>query len=143
MADYYLWIKAAHIVFVIFWCAGLLMMPRFFVYHTQAELGSTEDKAWISREARLQRIITNPAMILSWIFGLLLVHLSGVLAEPWFWVKAAAIVILTVLQMMTMGWRRKFAAGVREKPEKFYRAINEVPSIVIVVIVVMVVVRPF
>jgi len=143
MAEYYLWIKAAHIIFVIFWCAGLLMMPRFFVYHTQTELGSTEDKAWRNRERRLQSIITNPAMILSWFFGLMLMHLTGILMEPWFLVKVLGLVTLTSLHVMMIGWRRKFSTGVREKPEKFYRVVNEVPSIVIILIVIMVVVRPF
>ena len=143
MADYYLWIKAAHIIFVIFWCAGLLMMPRFFVYHSQSEVNSAEDKAWRDRELRLQRIITNPAMVLSWLFGVLLMFLTGALFEPWFWVKVVGIITLTTLQMMTMGWRRRFAAGHRERPESFYRKVNEIPSLVIIVIVIMVIVRPF
>ena len=143
LADYYLWIKALHIIFVIFWCAGLLMMPRFFAYHVQYDIGSSEDSKWQEREARLLRIIMNPALIIAWILGLLLAYQTEVYIEPWFLVKLSMLGVLTALHMVFAVWRKKLGRGERPHSEKFYRIINELPSVSIIIIVIMVIVRPF
>lgn len=143
LENYYLWIKAFHIIFVIFWCAGLLMMPRFFAYHVQCDIGSDEDVKWQDRENRLLRIIMNPAMIMAWILGLLLAYHLKVFFEPWFLVKLFMVATLTTLHMLFAIWCKKLATGERRHTEKFYRAINELPSIAIIIIVIMVIVRPF
>lgn len=140
---YYLWLKAAHIIFVIFWCAGLLMLPRFFAYHVTSKVGSKEDKEWQKREARLLRIIMNPSLILVWFFGVLLVLEMGVLFEGWFLAKAAVVLFLTIFHMVMARWRKDFVAGLRNKEEKFYRVINEIPSLCIILIVLLVVLKPF
>lgn len=143
LADYYLWIKAFHIIFVIFWCAGLLMMPRFFAYHVQYKIGSDEDIKWQERENRLLRIIMNPALIIAWILGLILAYQVEVHMESWFMVKLFVVAVLTALHMLFAIWRKKLASGERPHSEKFYRIINELPSISIIIVVIMVIVRPF
>ena len=143
LENYYLWMKAAHIIFVIFWCAGLLMMPRFFAYHVQCDAGSDEEIKWQDRENRLLRIIMNPAMIAAWILGLMLAYHTEVLYEPWFLVKLFMVAALTALHMLFAIWRKKLAKGERPHTEKFYRTINELPSLAIIIIVIMVIVRPF
>jgi len=139
----YLWIKAFHIIFVVFWCAGLLMMPRFFVYHIQCEKGSAEEIKWQEREQRLLRIIMNPALIFAWVLGLILAYQTGVYKELWFVVKFSLVGLLTAVHMLFAIWRKKIASGQRPHSEKFYRLINELPSIAIIIIVIMVIVRPF
>lgn len=119
------------------------MMPRFFVYHVQCEIGSDEEIKWQDRENRLLRIIMNPAMIAAWILGLLLAYQVDVFFESWFLVKVFMIVILTALHMFCSVWRKKLALGERPHSEKFYRMINELPSLAIIIIIIMVIVRPF
>jgi len=139
----YLWVKAFHIIFVIFWMAGMFMLPRFFAYHVQYAVGSDEDAKWIEREHRLMRIIINPAMGLTWIFGLLLVFNIGFAAGGWLHVKLLLVVLLSGVHGMFSKWRKRLAAGERHKSESFYRKINELPAIFIILIVIMVIVRPF
>jgi|FLOH01.1.fsa_nt_gi protoporphyrinogen IX oxidase len=143
LTDYYLWIKAFHIIFVIFWCAGLLMMPRFFAYHMQCEIESAEDVKWQDRENRLLHIIMNPALIIVWLLGFILLYQVKVYMEQWFLVKLLFVAILTTLHMLFAIWRKKIALGQRPHSEKFYRLINEFPSLLIIIIVIMVIVKPF
>lgn len=143
MEDYYLWLKAFHIIFVIFWCAGLLMMPRYFAYHCQYPVGSDEDKEWQKREASLLRIIMTPSLVFVWVLGLVLLQIVGVDQEVWFLLKFAIILILTILHMFFFRWRRKMAAGERPHSEKFFRIINELPAMLIIIIVLLVILRPF
>lgn len=149
LGDYYLWIRAIHIIAVISWMAGLLYLPRLFVYHTRVVPGGEQDQLFQLMERRLLRIIMNPAMILSWVFGLLLIILAESAADGagqtalWLYVKLAAVVLLTALHMMMARWRRQFAEGKNSRSEKFYRVANEAPTLLMILIVIMVVVRPF
>lgn len=136
------WIEALHIVSVIFWMAGMLMLPRFFAYHCEAAPGSQEDRNWIERERRLLRVIMNPAMIATWIFGLSLATMLRF--EPgWLHLKLVLVFGLTFLHHLLARWRKAFARGENRRSGKFYRMINEVPSLAIVGIVFLVVLKPF
>lgn len=144
LSEYYAWIEAIHIIAVISWMAGLLYLPRLFVYHTKATPGDAQDQLFQIMERRLLRVIMNPAMIVTWVFGLLLVTLSGLADEApgWLHVKLLAVVALSVLHMVMARWRRQFAEGKNTRSEKFYRIANEAPTLLMILIVVMVVVKP-
>ncbi len=139
----YLWIKAAHVVFVIFWMAGLFMLPRFFVYHQEAAVGSAEDAAWIEREARLIRIILTPAIGITWILGLTLAWQSGAFSQGWFHAKLLFVLGLSGYHGWMRGYARKLARGQRTLSGKGLRLINEVPGLAAAVIVILVIVKPF
>jgi len=143
LGEAYLWVKAFHIIFVIFWMAAQFMMPRFFAYHMQYEVGSEEDKRWIEREARLMRIIMNPAMIIAWILGICLVLNIGLSGNGWLHFKLLLVLILSGFHGSLSKTRKQFAKGERTKSEKYYRLINEVPAIFIIAVVVLAVVKPF
>ncbi|PCJ27124.1 MAG: TIGR00701 family protein [Rickettsiales bacterium] len=144
MEDYFLWYKAIHIISVISWMAGMLYMPRLFAYHTKAETGSEMDKVFQLMELRLLRIIINPAMILTYFFGLLTAYIYGCVAlGMWFHIKMLMVLGLTIFHHFLARWRKDFAKGENKHSEKFYRIINEVPTIMMVIAVVMVVVKPF
>ncbi len=139
----YLWIKAFHIIAVISWMAGMLYLPRLFVYHTAAEPGSTQAKTFEVMEYRLLRYIMAPAMGLTWILGIALVWQGGWLTAGWLHVKLLAVVIMTILHVLLRRWTADFAAGRNTHTQKFYRIINEIPTILMIVIVIMAVVKPF
>ena len=139
----YLWVKAAHVTFVIFWMAGLFLLPRFYVYHQETAAGSPEDRAWIEREARVRSIILTPAMLLVWLLGLLLAFHLDLWGAPWFSAKLLLVVALTGYQGWLGGYGRKLAAGDRAMSGKSLRMINEIPGIAAALIVVLVIVRPF
>ncbi len=139
----YLWIKAAHIIFVIFWMAGLFMLPRFLVYHQEAVLGSSEDTAWAEREHRLIRIILNPAMIITWILGMTLAVKGGWFVAGWFNVKLLMVFALSGYHGWMSAYAKKLARGERTLSGKSLRLINEVPGLAAAVIVILVVVKPF
>ena len=139
----YAWLKAGHVIFVIFWIAGLFMLPRFYVYHQEAPPGSEEERKWIERERRLRNIIISPAMILVWLFGLALAWVTGAWSEHWFHAKFALVVALSGYHGWMVGYGRKLAAGVRPASGRALRLMNEVPGIAVVLIVVLVIVRPF
>ena len=139
----YLWVKALHILAVISWMAAFLYLPRLFVYHCQAEAGSKQSETFKVMERRLLRGIMNPSMIVAWAAGLALMVNIEAWTEGWFHVKLAALVVLTGLHMVVARWRRDFAADANRHSERFYRAVNEVPAVLMVVIVIMAVVRPF
>ena len=139
----YAWLKAGHIIFVIFWIAGLFMLPRFYVYHQEAAPGSDEEAKWIERERRLRNIIITPAMILVWVLGLALVWVTGAWSETWFQAKFALVLALSGYHGWMIGYGRKLAAGVRPVSGRALRLMNEIPGIAVVLIVVLVVVRPF
>ncbi len=143
LGTFYPWVKAFHIIFVIFWMAGLFMLPRFFVYHQESEPGSPEDKAWVEREARLLRIILNPALIAVWIAGLALAVDVGAFSMGWFWPKLLIAIGLSGYQGWMTAYARKLAAGARGLTGKQLRLINEVPGIAAIIIVILVIVRPF
>ncbi len=138
-----LWVKAAHIIFVIFWMAGMFMLPRFFVYHQESTPGSPEDIRWIERETRLRRIIINPSMIVVWVLGLSLALNIGAFSQGWFLVKLAAVVALSGYHGWMVGYAKKLAKGERPLPDRTLRLLNEVPGVAAAVIVILAVVRPF
>ena len=139
----YPWVKAAHLTFVIFWMAGLFMLPRFYVYHQESAAGSPEDRAWIDREGRLVSIILNPAMLIVWLLGLALAVNIDAFHQAWFHAKLGAVVLLSAYHGWMVGYGRKLAAGRRTVGGKALRLMNEVPGIATVVIVVLVIVKPF
>ena len=139
----YLWVKAAHVTFVIFWMAGLFLLPRFYVYHQETTVGSPEDRAWIERESRIRSIILTPAMILVWILGLLLAFHIDAWSMGWFHAKLALVIALSAYQGWLGAYGKKLATGQRPLSGKAVRMINEIPGIAAAIIVVLVIVRPF
>lgn len=143
-SQYYLIIKAFHIVFVISWMAGLLYLPRLFVYHTRAKLNSEMDLTFRTMEEKLVKIIINPAMVLSLIFGLLLININGFSnMGGWFHTKLALLFFLFGFHGVCIKWKRNFAIGKNHKSEKFFRFANEAPAILMALIVYFAVVKPF
>lgn len=143
LSTIYYWLKAGHILFVIFWMAGLFMLPRFFVYHQQSDPGSAEDSAWVDREQRLLKIILAPSIIVVWVLGFALALATGVYTEGWFHAKLLLVLILSGYHGWMAGYARKLSRGERVLSEKSLRLLNEVPGIAAALIVILVVVRPF
>jgi len=139
----YAWIKAAHVIFVIFWIAGLFMLPRYYVYHQEAAIGSPEEEKWIDRERKLRNIIITPAMILVWVLGLTLAYTTGAWQEGWFHAKFALVLALSAYHGWMVGYGKKLAKGQRSASGKALRIMNEVPGIATALIVILVIVRPF
>ena len=139
----YPWVKAGHLTFVIFWMAGLFLLPRFYVYHQETTLGSPEDRAWIDREARVRKIILTPAMAIVWILGLMLAFHVGAWSEAWFHAKLLLVVALSGYQGWLGAYGKKLARGERPLSGKAVRMLNEIPGIAAALIVVLVIVRPF
>ncbi len=139
----YAWIKAGHIIFVIFWIAGLFMLPRYYVYHQEAAPGSDEEKRWIEREKKLRNIIITPAMALVWILGLTLAYITDAFSQGWFHAKFALVILLSGYHGYMVGYGKKLAKGVRPVSGKALRIMNEVPGLATVAIVILVIVRPF
>ncbi len=138
-----LWLKALHIMAVIAWMAGLLYLPRLFVYHCEAEPGSKQAETFQVMERRLLRAIMNPAMFVVWITGPLLAWQSGMLHDRWLAAKFVLVALLTGYHHELARWRKDFEAGRNVRPAKFYRIANEVPTVLMVGIVILVVVKPF
>ncbi|HET8534985.1 MAG TPA: CopD family protein [Sphingomicrobium sp.] len=139
----YPWVKAAHVTFVIFWIAGLLLVPRFYIYHHESPPGSAEDRAWTERERRARNIILTPSMIIVWILGLLLAFNIDAFHQGWFAAKFALVVALTGYQGWLGAYGKKLAAGQRSENSRSLRIMNEIPGIATAIIVVLVIVRPF
>jgi putative membrane protein len=139
----YLWFKALHIIAVIAWMAGMLYLPRLFVYHCEAEPGSRQSETFKVMERRLLRAIMNPAMIATWVFGLWLAWDAGFFSDPWLHAKLALVVALSAVHGYFAGCVRAFAADRNTRPQRFYRIMNEVPTLLMIVIVILVVVKPF
>ena len=141
----YLWIKAFHIIAVIAWMAGMLYLPRLYVYHCEVASGSAESARFKIMERRLLRAIINPAMIAAWLLGiaLILTPASGGIAQPWLHAKLFLVLFLTALHGLYSRWRRDFAKDANRHDQRFYRIWNEVPAVLMVFIVILVVVKPF
>ncbi len=137
-----LWIKAGHVIFVIFLMAGLFMMPRFFVYHQQCAVGSDEDRKWIEREDRLRRIILNPSLVIVWVFGLMLAFNGNYWGQGWFIAKLVLVIALSGYHGWTIGYFKKLQKGERPLTEKQLRLLNEVPGAAAAIIVILAVIRP-
>lgn len=139
----YYWLKAGHLIFVIFWMAGLFMLPRFFVYHQEAAAGSPEDAAWIERERRLLRIILTPSIVVVWLLGLLLAFSIDAWSQGWFHAKLLLVLALSGYHGWMAGYAKKLARGERPLEGRKLRLLNEVPGVAAALIVVLVIVRPF
>ena len=139
----YLWVKAAHVTFVIFWIAGLFLLPRYYVYHQDTTVGSPEDRAWIEREARVRSIILTPAMIVVWILGLMFAFHLDAWREHWLEAKLALVIFLSGYQGWLGSYGKRLAQGERSLSGKAVRLINEIPGVVVAIIIVLVIVRPF
>lgn len=139
----YYWLKAGHIIFVIFWMAGLFMLPRYFVYHQETAPGSAEEAAWIEREAKLLRIILMPSIGVVWLLGLALAYSLDAWGQGWFHAKLALVIGLSAYHGYLGGYARKLARGERPLSGKALRMLNEVPGIAAALIVVLVVIKPF
>ncbi len=143
LGNAYLWVKAAHVTFVIFWVAGLFLLPRFYVYHHATAPGSAEDRAWIERERRSRSIILTPALLIVWLLGLALAFHLGAWGMGWFSAKLLFVVALTGYQGWLGAYGRKLARGDRPLENRTLRIMNEIPGIATAVIVVLVIVKPF
>jgi putative membrane protein len=144
LSDWYLVIKALHVISIIAWMAGLFYLPRLYVYHVeQVKAGSPTDTMFQTMERRLLRAIMNPAMIAAWVFGLALVATPGVVdwSAPWSWVKAASVLTMTGFHGWLAVRRKDFAAGQNTRSGRTYRMMNEVPTVLMVVIVFAVITR--
>jgi putative membrane protein len=141
----YPWTKAFHVIATFAWMAGMLYLPRLYVYHCEVRPGSAESERFKLMERRLLRQIINPAMIAAWTFGVLLVLTPGIIrwSAGWWDVKFATVVLLSGFHGMLSRWRRDFLEDRNNRPQRFYRIANEVPTLLLIIIVVMVTVRPF
>jgi protoporphyrinogen IX oxidase len=139
----YLWIKAVHVVAIISWMAGLLYLPRLFIYHCDAPKGSAQSETFKVMERRLLTIIMTPAMVIAWVLGLWLAWSAGYLTAPWFLAKLALVTGLTVVHGHFTAAVSDFADDANEKPPRYWRIINEVPTLLMVAIVILVIVKPF
>jgi protoporphyrinogen IX oxidase len=139
----YLWIKAGHVIFVIFWIAGLFLLPRYYIYHQECPPGSQEERRWIDRERKLRTIILTPAMILVWIFGLTLAWQGGFFASGWLQAKLLIVIALSGYHGYMVGYGKKLARGERPVSGRALRIMNEVPGIATAAIVILVIVKPF
>lgn len=139
----YLWLKAGHVIFVIFWMAGLFMLPRFFVYHQESEAGSPEAAIWIDRERKLLKIIMWPSLIAVWVFGLALAVSGDWVTAGWFHAKLALVLVLSAYHVWLANYAAQLASGQRRLTGRTLRLLNEVPGVTAAIIVVLVIVKPF
>ena len=139
----YLWVKALHVIAVISWMAGMLYMPRLFVYHCDAPVGSKQSETFKIMERRLYKAIMNPAMMVAWVVGLYIAYEQNYFTDGWFHAKLAAVVLMTVIHVMLGRYVRAFAADQNQHTHKFYRVINEIPTLLMIGAVIFVVVKPF
>lgn len=144
-AELYPWIRALHLMSVIAWMAGMLYLPRLYVYHADAAPGSELSETFKVMERRLLRAIVNPSMIASFVFGGLLLATPGIVdwSAGWIWVKLVFVAAMAAMHGFLARWRRDFEADRNTRPARFYRMVNEVPALFMVAIVIMVVVKPF
>ncbi|QBM77856.1 CopD family protein [Sphingomonas sp. AAP5] len=147
LGNAYPWMKAAHLIFVIFWMAGLFMLPRYLVYHQEAAIGSPEAAQWVEREAKIRKIILTPAMVVVWVLGLTLGAnlglFSGASGLGWLHLKLLLVVILSGYHGWAVGYSKKLAAGKPTLTGRQLRLINEVPAVLVTFIVILAIVQPF
>jgi putative membrane protein len=143
LAMTYLWLKAGHIIFVIFWMAGLFMLPRYFIYHQECPPDSPDNALWVDRERKLLKIILWPSLIVVWVLGLALAVSTGAFAQGWFHAKLALVLGLTAYHVWLAGYAGALARGQRRLAGRRLRLLNEVPGIAVALIVVLVIVKPF
>ena len=143
LAPFVLWLKAFHIIAVIAWMAGMLYLPRLFVYHCEVAPGTGEYERFVVMERRLMRIIINPSMIAVWVFGILLAFAANAWGEHWLHAKLALVVVMSGFHGMFSRWRRDFERGLNTHSQRFYRIVNEVPAGLMILVVLLVVLKPF
>ena len=141
--DLYSWIKAFHLIAAMAWMAGMLYLPRLFVYHCAAEPGSKQSETFKVMERRLLRAIINPAMIATWALGLWLVWSGGWWASDWFKAKVVLVLVLSGVHGLLARWTKDFAADRNRRSAKFYRLVNELPTVLMIGIVILAIVKPF
>jgi putative membrane protein len=139
----YLWIKALHVIAVISWMAGMLYLPRLFVYHCDAEVGSKQSETFKVMERRLLKAIINPAMIVTWLAGLYLAWSGHWFSAPWLHAKLLLVLLLSAVHGFFARWVKDFAADRNVRSQRLYRFINEIPTLLMIGIVILVVVKPF
>lgn len=139
----FLWIKALHVIAVISWMAALLYLPRLMVYHADAESGSAQSETFKVMERRLLRFIATPAMILAWASGLWLAYEAGLFREGWLHGKLLLVLLLSAVHGLNAKWVKDFALDRKRRSARFYRMVNEVPTILMIGVVILVVVKPF
>lgn len=139
----YVWLKAIHIIAVIAWMAGLFYLPRLFVYHADSEPHSEQSETFKVMERRLLGVIMNPAMMATWVLGLLLAWIGDWWTAPWFLAKVALVVVMTWFHSWLGARQRDFGADANKRPASTFRIINELPTILVIAIVILVVVKPF
>jgi protoporphyrinogen IX oxidase len=139
----YQWLLAFHIIAVIAWMAGMLYLPRLFVYHCDADPGSMQSETFKVMERRLLKAIINPAMILTWVLGLWLAYQGGWFVAHWLHLKLALVLCMMGVHGILSKYVREFAADKRRKSAKFFRILNEIPTVLMILIVILVVVKPF
>jgi len=141
----YLIVKALHLLSLISWMAGMLYLPRLFVYHVDAEVGGVQSETFKVMERRLLKAIMTPAMLATWIFGIWLLSFGTVDmgSDIWFHIKLTLVIAMTVIHMMAAKWRKDFEADKNTRTARFFRIMNEVPAVLMVAIVLLVVVKPF
>ncbi|WP_099825006.1 protoporphyrinogen oxidase HemJ [Oceaniglobus indicus] len=142
----YLWIKSLHVISVIAWMAGIFYLPRLFVHHVEQVAPDSEtDALFQMMETKLLKVIMTPAMVASWIFGLMLVSIPGLIdwSAGWPWIKALSVIGMSVFHMWCARQRKNIAAGVNQRSGRYFRAMNEVPTLLLILIVVSVIARPF
>ena len=142
-AGLYLWLKALHIIAVIAWMAGMLYLPRLFVYHCEAVAGSTQSETFKVMERRLLRAIINPAMVATWVLGLWLAWSGNFISAPWLHAKLVLVLAMSAVHGMLARWTKDFAADRNRHSQRFFRIMNEVPTLLMIAIVILVVVKPF
>ena len=144
LGQYYLWLKAIHIIFIISWMAGMFYLPRLYVYHTQVTPGSEADETFKVMERRLLKVIMNPAMIIAFITGILLIITTGAGAPGtgyWMHIKLVLVLAMGAVHGLLSAYRKDFERGENRKTEKFYRVLNEAPTVLMIAIVIVVVVK--
>jgi protoporphyrinogen IX oxidase len=139
----YEWLKAFHIIAVIAWMAGMLYLPRLFVYHCEADAGSRQSETFKVMERRLLKAIINPAMMVTWVLGLWLAWSGGWFAAPWLHLKLALVVLMSGVHGFFSRCVKDFAADRNRRSQKFYRIINEVPTVLMILVVLLAVLKPF
>lgn len=144
LLDYYLWIQAFHIIAVISWMAAMLYLPRLFVYHVSAKIGSDQSETFKVMERRLLRYIGTPAMIATWILGILMIKADpSIISQGWIHAKITLVLLLSGFHGACAGWMKKFARDENQKSEKFFRIANEVPTVLMIAAVCLAIVKPF
>ena len=143
MDAWYPWIKAVHVIAVISWMAGLLYLPRLYVYHAQVPADSDQARTFVTMERKLMHMITVPAATLAWVMGLTLAGYLGGSMNYWFYAKFVLVILMTAFMFAAERWRRDLAAGTNTKSPRFFKRANEIPTVLMIVIVLLVVAKPF